>query len=95
MRYRVNTKWPVQGGAMMIPGGTIIDDAQPDQWSSAVRGVIPPPDVTPLDQATRDWLVNAYRHLPDHHHQFPLVEVGNKQQEEAATEPNKRKTKSK
>jgi hypothetical protein len=89
MRYRVNTKWPVQGGA------TIIDDAQPDQWSSAVRGVIPPPDVTPLDQATRDWLVNAYRHLPDHHHQFPLVEVENKQQEEAATEPNKRKTKSK
>jgi len=54
MRFRVHHAWPVHGGAVVIPGGTVIDDA------THLAGVIPPPDVTPLDQATRDWLVKAY-----------------------------------
>jgi hypothetical protein len=28
MRYRVNSPWPVQGGAAVIPGNTIIDTTQ-------------------------------------------------------------------
>ena len=63
MRYRVNQQWPANGGSVVIPGGTIIDDWQDGQYSSLLRGrgVIPPPDVTPLNQETRDWLVKAYQ----------------------------------
>ena len=54
MRYRINSAWPAPLG--MVAAGTIIDDAlQPN-----FKGVIPPPNVTPLDQETRDWLVRAY-----------------------------------
>jgi hypothetical protein len=56
MHYRVQHKWPVL--SIVIDGGTIIDTAQPHQ--NFLQGVIPPPDSTPLDQATRDWLVAAY-----------------------------------
>ena len=63
MRYRVNKQWPINGGAVVIPGGVIIDDQQHGQYSSYLHGrnVIPPPDVTPLDKATRNWLVSVYR----------------------------------
>ena len=73
MRYRVNQQWPINGGSVVIPGGVIIDDQQHGQYSSYLRGrnVIPPPDVTPLDKATRDWLVKAY---PWHPNPIPEVE---------------------
>jgi hypothetical protein len=67
MRYRTNQAWPV--GAMLLSPGTIIDDTQSD----FLRGVIPPPTVTPLDAATREWLVSIYRALPDHHHEIEPV----------------------
>jgi hypothetical protein len=57
MRYVVRSPWPVQGGSMLIPGNTIIDTAV----SSFLVGVVPPPDVTPLDQEARDMLVQAYQ----------------------------------
>src|SRR5262249_41911883 len=56
MKYRTNSAWPVHGGAAVIPGGIEINDA----INTLVAGVIPPPDVTPLDQTTRDALVKAY-----------------------------------
>ena len=71
MRYRVTAAWPVMGGAVVVPGGTIIDDSSNAHFSSLVRGVIPPPDVTPFNQATRDWLMNAYR---GHGIMIPAVE---------------------
>jgi hypothetical protein len=64
MRYRVNSQWPVQGGATIISGGVIVDDSQPGH--AFLRGVVPPPDVIPLDQVTREWLIRAYQFLPDH-----------------------------
>jgi hypothetical protein len=64
MRYRIGASWPVMGGAMMIGTNTIVDDSTP-QWSF-LAGVVPPPDVQPLDEQTRDWLVKAYSIL-DHH----------------------------
>jgi hypothetical protein len=51
----------------------VVDDSLPHGWGSLVRGIVPPPDVTPLDQATRDWLVKAYQ-LPDHNHTIAPVE---------------------
>jgi hypothetical protein len=57
MRYRVNSAWPVQGGAAVIPGGTVIDTA----ISPFLVGVVPPPDVTPLDQEAVNMLVLAYQ----------------------------------
>jgi len=71
MRYRVNTTWPVSGGSMLLAGGTIVGDTQPN-WSF-LGGVIPPPDCTPLDQATRDWLVSVYRQ--QHGHGVEIVPV--------------------
>jgi hypothetical protein len=69
MRYRTNQPWPALGGSMLIPPGTIIDDQQSD----FLRGVVPPPTVTPLDAATRDWLVKFYQALPDHRHEIEQV----------------------
>jgi hypothetical protein len=43
----------------MIPGEIDIDDST----NTHLAGVVPPPDVTPLDEVTRDFLVRTY---PDH-----------------------------
>jgi hypothetical protein len=48
---------PVAG--IMIESGTIIDDSSPSY--RFLRGVVPPPDSTPLNEQTRSWLVFAYR----------------------------------
>jgi hypothetical protein len=56
MRYRVNSPWPVQGGAAVIPTGAVIDTAT----SAFLQGVVPPPDVTCLDQECTDVLHRAY-----------------------------------
>jgi hypothetical protein len=73
MRYRTNSQWPV--GSVVIPGGTVVDDDELSGWSSVVHGAVPPPDVTPLDQKTRDWLVAVYSAMPDHHHEIAAVQV--------------------
>jgi hypothetical protein len=57
MKYKINSSWPVSGGAMMIPAGSVIDTAT----SPFLVGVIPPPDVTPLDQEAQNMLVQAYQ----------------------------------
>jgi hypothetical protein len=54
---------------MVLPSGAIVDDSKSD----FLKGVIPPPDSTPLDAATRDWLVSIYRALPDHFHTIEQV----------------------
>jgi hypothetical protein len=69
MRYRINQPWPVLGGSMLLPSGSIIDDS----LSDFMRGVVPPPDSTPLDAATREWLIKSYQ-LPDHNHSIAAVE---------------------
>jgi hypothetical protein len=67
MKYRTNGPWPV--GAMLLPSGTVIDHT----LSDFLKGVIPPPTVTPLDAPTRDWLVRIYSSLPGHNHQIEPV----------------------
>jgi hypothetical protein len=67
MRYVVRSPWPVSGGAAVISGGVVIDDST----HPFLSGVVPPPDSEPLDQATRDWLVAAYRA-----HGFVIAPVG-------------------
>jgi hypothetical protein len=56
MRYRVNSAWPVHGGSAIIPGMTEIDDS----INTLLVGVVPPLDCTPLDEATREFLVRTY-----------------------------------
>jgi hypothetical protein len=75
MHYRLTKQWPVRDA--VIPAGTIVDDDQSSNWSSIVLGLVPPPDSIPLDQATRNWLVQAYQ-LPDHRHE--IAQVPNKQE---------------
>jgi hypothetical protein len=63
MRYRTNSPyWPIQGGARVVFGGTVIDTtALPLSGLNLVlNGVIPEPSVVPLDQPTHDWLVGIY-----------------------------------
>jgi hypothetical protein len=53
-----NHGWPLQGGRVFVPAGTIIDtDANADAWSRLVTelGLTRPPiNAQPLDQATYD-----------------------------------------
>jgi hypothetical protein len=58
MRYRVHSAWPVQGGARVIYANTEIDTSLPN-WSFLV-GVVPPPDVTPLDSECQNCLALEY-----------------------------------
>jgi hypothetical protein len=69
MRYRLSSQWAVLGGAMLIPGGTVVDD---QQWEF-LKEVIPPPTAVPLDEPTRAWLIKSYQ-LPDHNHTIAPVE---------------------
>jgi hypothetical protein len=69
MRYRTNQPWPVLGGSMLLPSGTIIDHTQSD----FLKGVVPPPTVTPLDAPTRDWLVRIYTSMPGHNQTIEQV----------------------
>ena len=67
MRYVLQGPWPV--GAAVI-SGVVDTDQRPD-----LRGVIPPPTSIPMNTATREWLVEAYRHLGDVIPQVPLSEL--------------------
>ena len=62
MRYRTNSPWPVLGGRMIVPVNAVIDDTRqpPVGLGAILTGVIPPSDVTPMDQPTRDWLQRVY-----------------------------------
>jgi hypothetical protein len=71
MKYRLSHAWPV--GGVVIPGGVIIDDDEQSGWASVVKGAIPPPDVTPLTEATRAWLVAVYSAMPDHSDSVKLL----------------------
>jgi hypothetical protein len=47
---------------MIVPVNAVIDDTRqpPVGLGAILGGVVPPPDVTPMDQPTRDWLVSVY-----------------------------------
>jgi hypothetical protein len=58
MRYRTHRAFPV--GGVMIPGETDIDAST--YWGGGLLiGLVPPPDVTPLDQECANVLASAYR----------------------------------
>jgi hypothetical protein len=50
--------WPLNGGATLLPAGTIIDTSQPE-WSQ-LANVVAPPNAVPLDQATYNWMRKFY-----------------------------------
>jgi hypothetical protein len=65
MKFRVGgSSWPV--GQHLIPNGTVIDTTgnpeQMNQWSREVlkRGLLPPVDAQPLDDATYQQMVAIY-----------------------------------
>jgi hypothetical protein len=59
--------WPVNGGAMLIPAGTIIDYSIRDTYSEVcwAAQLVPPYDAQALDMTTYNFMQAAY---PDHHH---------------------------
>jgi hypothetical protein len=55
--------WPIKGGSVFIPQGTIIDtDAPTGPWSPIVAalGLTPPVNAQPLDQATYNTMRNEF-----------------------------------
>jgi hypothetical protein len=58
VKYKINSPWPVQGGAAVIPAGTIVDASV--SGTSFLVGVTPPSDCTCLDQECVDVLQRAY-----------------------------------
>jgi hypothetical protein len=58
LRYRVEREWPTMGGARMIPARTVVDTSL-WEWQF-LEGAVPTWEVTPLDQATRDFLLQHY-----------------------------------
>lgn len=100
MKFRVSgSGWPLD--QWLLPNGTVIDTDASDLWSTIVRerGLPPPIDATPLDQAAWQAQVDAY---PGHTHLLspwppPTKVAENSKEQEVATEPDKlaRKTKSK
>jgi len=56
MRYQITGQgWPLQGGAFLVPGGTIIDTSLP-AWSMA-QGLTPPINCQALDSAAHQALL--------------------------------------
>jgi hypothetical protein len=60
LRYRTHSAFPIAGGQAIIPGETVIDTTAAVTCLPFMIGVIPPADVTPLDQATYNFLLAAY-----------------------------------
>jgi len=93
MRYRLSRAWPLDGGRLLAPSGTVIDSNSDDDWSRCARGLTPPWDVQALDDEAYQTLLRAY---PNHLHLLggppPPATT-----EEAELEPNEktRETKSK
>jgi hypothetical protein len=63
MRYRITGQWRL--GDAVAPSGVVIDANANDRWSKRVRGLVPPLDAVPLDQAAYEAQLAAY---PDHRH---------------------------
>jgi hypothetical protein len=59
LNYRTHSAFPIAGGSAVIPGETVINTGLAGGFPF-MSGVTPPPDVTPLDQTTHDFLVQAY-----------------------------------
>ena len=55
--------WPVNGGALLIPAGTLIDTSTVE-WAWLLDGPLaggaPPPNAQALDQATYNAMVGAW-----------------------------------
>jgi hypothetical protein len=62
MKYRIGGGgFPLPEG--LIPSATVIDtDTTPDGWSKLIseRGIVPPVNSQPLDEATYIWMCQAY-----------------------------------
>jgi hypothetical protein len=54
----VSHGWPLNGGATLLPAGTIIDTSQAE-WSQ-LADVTPPPNAVPWDQPTYDRMRKFY-----------------------------------
>jgi hypothetical protein len=63
MKYLIQgNSWPVNGGAALIPAGTILDFANPSLWEFVVsKATIPPWNSVPLDLEADAALQTAYR----------------------------------
>jgi hypothetical protein len=59
MQYLIiHHAWPLDGGAMTLPAGTLIDTDAPEwQW---LADVVPPPNAQCLDQECYDLMVRYY-----------------------------------
>jgi hypothetical protein len=62
MRFGLSGPWPVQGGAMLIPAGTILDR---DDWKfNGVALTWPPPmNAVAMDQDAYDALLKHYEYF--------------------------------
>jgi hypothetical protein len=64
-RYRLRqTGWPLSGGAVFAPAGSVIDTVNgTDPYSVLVRasGAFPPPNAQPMDQATYNLMATLYK----------------------------------
>jgi hypothetical protein len=61
-RYQITQHgFPV--GDRLIPNGTVIDTDAQDDWSKLARGLAPPLNAQPLDQAAFDKMKSVY---PEH-----------------------------
>jgi hypothetical protein len=59
MRYQiVGHGWPI--GDRLVPGGTVIDAASPDDWSRLAAGRVPPINTQALDKEAYDLLLATY-----------------------------------
>jgi hypothetical protein len=63
MKFQVHGHgWPVDGGRMLIPEGTIIDTTVNPHVAAifARNGAVPPPNAVPMDQAALDAMQKVY-----------------------------------
>jgi hypothetical protein len=62
MKFQVHGHgWPVDGGRLLIPEGTICDASEPGMAAIFGRnGAVPPPNAVPMDQAALDAMQKAY-----------------------------------
>jgi hypothetical protein len=64
LRFQISGQgWPINGGAMLIPAGAIIDYSIRDTWGAACwsQQLLPPINATPLDMVTWQFMQNLYK----------------------------------
>jgi len=58
-RYQLTGAWPIEGGAKLVPVGTILD-TEDWTWNGATLPWLPPVNAMALDQESYDELAGHY-----------------------------------